>query len=164
MLTIPLMTLPVYRLSRDMYYKQRESYVEKSILKSPYVQNNEIILQQESLSNHLKKCFGGCWEYNEIIGFIELHFCGTQIRGKYWRDDKKRHVKTRRKQFIYNTHKLAYETNIHRNATSQEIELLIEQYIEKCREELNCRYIDDSAFTNLKGFVDWNSLLHSACN
>ena len=158
------MTLPVYRLTSEKYDEQQNDHVKNHIHESPFGQGVEIQPQQSIYEYHLRKSFGGEWKYNEIIGFIELHFCGTQIRGEYWRDDKKRHVKTRRKQFIYNTHKLAYETNIHRNATSQEIELLIEQYIEKCREELNCRYIDDSAFTNLKGFVDWNSLLHSACN
>jgi len=164
---VPIMTLPVYRLTREKYYKQLEHYVDQQIFGGPsgvyrreYAKDNQEWVK--NFSNHLHQKFGGSWEYNEIIGFIELHFCGTQIRGEYFENNKIRQVRTRKKQFTYITHKLAPEINIHYHATSQDVESIIDQYIENCRQELKVRYIDDSAFTNLKGYVDWISLLNKA--
>ena len=40
--------------------------------------------------------FGGAWKYNEIIGYIRLHFLGNQIRGEYWGVKAMCQVRTRR--------------------------------------------------------------------
>jgi hypothetical protein len=34
--------------------------------------------------DHLEMRYGGPWNFNEIIGFIRLHFLGSQIRGEYF--------------------------------------------------------------------------------
>lgn len=166
---ISIITLPVYRLSREKYYKQRDCYIDKQIFGGPdgdfkrkFAKENPGWL--ETYTNHLHKIWGGCWEYNEIIGFIDLHFLGSQVRGEYFEDNKKRHVKSRKKQFEYITHKIAPELNFDKNATNKEIEVIISNYIECCRNELKPRYIDDSAFTNIKGYVDWKALMNKNFN
>lgn len=163
--TIPIMTLPVYRLNRENYNSQRAMYVEKIIFggaggefKRQFAKDDPNWLN--TFSEHLIKSYGGSWEYNEIIGFIELHFLGRQVRGKYIENSKKKQVRTRKKQFVYITHKLAPEIDIPRNANNRKIESLISLYIESCRKELRLRFIDDSGFVNLKKYIDWKGLLN----
>jgi len=161
---IPIMTLPVYRLTREKYFVQRAQHVEQQMYGGPDGEFKREFAKKnpdwvKTFSEILVKQYGGNWEYNEIIGFIELHFCGMQVRGEYFENNKRKQVRTRKKQFDYITHKLAPEINIPQSATSNEIEAVIEKYIKECRQELRIRYVDDSAFTNLKGCVDWLSLL-----
>lgn len=166
---ISIITLPVYRLSREKYYKQRDCYIDKQMFGGPDGDFKRKFAKEnprwfETYANHLNKIWGGCWEYNEIIGFLDLHFLGSQIRGEYFEDNKKRHVKSRKKQFEYVTHKIAPELTIDKNAINKEIEMIISNYIESCRKELSPHYIDDSAFNNLKSYVDWKSFINRSCN
>ncbi len=102
--------------------------------------------------------FRDMWRYNEIIGYIRLHILGTQIRGEYFQHKSKRIVKTRRKSFIYKTHKLVSETNI-MNQTNDGIYNSILKYLKRCEQELKKRYIDIDSFKNIGQYVNWNKLL-----
>lgn len=161
---IDLMTIPVYRIQREAYYEQRGAFTEKIIFggsdaefKREYCKVNPDYLSNYKDAIHAK--YGGSWEYNEIIGFIKLHILGSQIRGEYWQDDKKRFVKSRSKQFKYVTHKLAPENSFYKEAPNIEIYQAICSYVDDCREELKNRYIDDSNLKNIGKYVDWKSLI-----
>ncbi|MGG5574890.1 hypothetical protein [Vibrio diazotrophicus] len=87
---------------------------------------------------------------------------GNQVRGSYWQDDKKRFVKSRRKQFKYVTHKLVPEISFPRSANSDQVYqtrisvaqptlyLGVEQaqatYIVNCRFDVYGRYGVDRIF------------------
>ncbi|MCZ2722974.1 hypothetical protein O1D97_15475 [Marinomonas sp. 15G1-11] len=160
---IPIATLPVYRLTREEYYAKRDQFSEKAIFgghdgefKREYAKKDPIWYSTYKM--HLDTSYGGAWDYNEVIGYIELHFMGNQVLGSYWQDNKKRFVKSRKKQFVYQTHKLCAEKSFSRKSTREEIYGVVLAYVESCRKELKGRYIDDSTLLGLGKHIDWISL------
>ena len=163
------LTLPVYRISSEEYYIQREEYVEKNLYGSS---NEEHILLTKEVHNQqpnvkllsqsiLRNSYGAAWDFNEIIGYIKLHFVGNQIRGEYWAVKAKRVVKTRKKEFEYKTHKLAPEMSITRNLNNSDIFTVVNNYVDKCKSELKSRFIDDSQLKTIGFFVNWRELMES---
>jgi hypothetical protein len=111
--------------------------------------------------DYLENKFGGAWNFNEIIGFIRLHFLGSQMRGEYWQVKAKRICKTRNKIFQYRTHKLAAEMWIPVKATNSQIFSLVIKYLEYCANELKGRYIDTVLLQKMGPHIDWRNLLNS---
>jgi hypothetical protein len=153
--------LMVYRLPREQYYSERERYVEKIMF--PTEAHRQFYHGERSrgvaFKDHLVESYGGCWEYNETIGVIRLHFLGSQIRGEYFGVRARRIVRTRYKVFKYKTHKLAPEINIPGEATNAYIAGLVRQYVDDCRRELDNRYIDTEVLDRIAPHVDWRGLL-----
>ncbi len=160
--------LPVYRLPREAYYKARDEYVENTLFPPGTFQaaslRNMAGTDPDSLTawrNHLQQSYGGCWEFNEIIGYIRLHFLGTQVRGEYFGSPRKRIVRSRKKFFEYKTWKLAPEVCIEAPHDNSKILAAVREYIEDCRRELPRRYVDGSIFEVVAPYIDWVSLLHA---
>lgn len=161
---INITTLPVYRLAEKKYYSQREQFIEKTIFGGPDGDFKKQHAKDEPqwyamYKAHLCTTYGGAWSFNEIIGYIELYIMGDQIRGSYWQDDKKRFSKSRRKQFIYKTHKLAPEISFPRKASSEDIYHTILEYIDNCQVYLKERYIDRSNLMNMGKYVNWRAMV-----
>ena len=157
--------LPVYRVSEDRYYDERESHVVKSICQAE-IEINEMTETQsylyEKQSPVLSERYGGVWEYNEIVGYIKLHFLGEQVRGEYFTTKPYRKVRTRRKLFVYSTHKLAPEVNLEKDSDNSQIYEKLIEYVELCRCELPSRYIDDRYIKLIGPHLDWNLLKSNA--
>ncbi len=161
--------LPVYRLNEDDYHKQREAYIEEKIfhpettsnktLRSHYQQRPESLL---SFRNYLEKKYGGCWRFNEIIGYIRLHFLGSQVRGVYFSSSHQRITRTRKKTIEFKTLKLAPEVEISQPYGSDEVLLAIKIYIEDCKKAVPNRIIDTSLFDVISKHVDWSALLQNS--
>jgi hypothetical protein len=154
-------TLPVYRLDSASYYSQREKYVTSNIPntelhKQFYREHPE---QEAQLRDHLNSKFGGCWDFNEIVGFVRLHILGSQVRGEYFGVKAKRIIRTRKKVFEYQTHKLAPEVEIHHEFTNENIFDAICVYIELCRGELKNRFIDDRDFMVIGRHINWKEII-----
>jgi len=157
--------LPVYRLPRDEYYAARDAHIENSIFR-PGTPEEPFLRQQEksnphrndAFRDHLQRTYGGCWEFNEIIGYIRLHFLGSQVRGEYFAVAKKRIVRTRTKTLEYRTWKLAPEVEIEPPYGSVEILNAVQKYIRDCKKEIPARHIDTVQFDRLAKHVDWESL------
>lgn len=168
-MNIEIVTLSVYRLRREKYYSERDEYIEKTIYSGSkehisfqhnFHKRTPVIKQQ--YENHLRHKYGGCWKYNEIIGFIKLHFLGRQIRGEYFRVKAERILKTRKKTFEYITHKLAPERSIEKSADNEKTYKIIKGDIEDFYKELQRgQFIDDGHFCFLGYYVDWRKLLES---
>jgi hypothetical protein len=160
--------LPVYRLPRERYYIERDEFVDKALFppKSP---GREHLLRRDrdnphvndDFRDHLERTYGGCWEFNEIIGYIRLHFLGSQVRGEYFAVSKKRIVRTRTKTFEYKTHKLAPEVDVEAPHEGQQVLAAVRQYIDACKREVQPRHIDAVTFEVLAPFVDWQLLFDS---
>lgn len=156
--------LPVYRLTADAYYAARSEYID--VLFRPGSPDEQHLREldrnnprdKDWFRDYLGKSYGGCWEFNEIIGYIRLHFLGTQIRGEYFSVNKKHIVRTRTKRFEFMTWKLAPEVEIEPPLGTAEIHDAICQYIIDCRREVPSRYIDTSQFDTIAPFVDWERL------
>jgi hypothetical protein len=151
--------LPVYRLPESDYVEDQDRYVEEQIDRAGGTTRDADI--QRGIREHARKSYGGPWRYNEVIGYIRLHFLGSQIRGDYFVVQAKRIVKTRRKIFWKVSHKCASEIEIPRDATSDAIFGVIHSYVDRCRQELGGRCIDDSDLTTLGKYIDWRGLYES---
>jgi hypothetical protein len=106
----------VYRLDEKTYYSKRAIFIDEALF--PKHSSDSDALRKRDNDNprenmgfrdHLGRIYGGCWRFNETIGFIRLHFLGSQIRGDYFSVVRKRIVRTRTKTFEYRTWKLAPE-------------------------------------------------------
>ena len=157
--------LPVYRLPRDKYYEDRNAYIENALF-FPGSSDEAYLRQRDKADphrndahrDHLERSYGGCWEFNEIIGYIRLHFLGSQVRGEYFAVAKQRIVRTRTKTLEYRTWKLAPEIDIEPPFGTAEVLSAIRQYIDDCKDEVPKRYIDTSIFDTLAPHVDWGAL------
>ncbi len=157
--------LPVYRLRRDEYYAAQDEYIEQTLFRPGTPDEPELRQRENSnprsndtFRDHLVRVYGGCWEFNEIIGYIRLHFLGSQVRGDYFAVAKKRIVKTRRKTLKYITWKLAPEVDIEPPHGTTEVLTAVQQYIHDCKIELPKRFIDTSNFDKLAPHINWEAL------
>jgi len=157
--------LPVYRLPSSEYYDKMNQYVaDHMYIGSPSLKKmTEDFYQKEpglknAADSRLCKKYGGPWDYNEIIGYVRLHFLGTQVRGEYWAVNAKRITRSRKKLFEYKTHKLAPEIDLHWELDSSAIFNRILEYLDMCRKELRDRYIDDENLLRIGPYVNWKSL------
>jgi hypothetical protein len=157
--------LPVYRIGEEKYLEDRDSFVSRSLAAYGVTsgesfdhrgQEHQPLLVERRA--RLEKLFGGCWRFNETIGYIRLHFLGCQVRGEYYSVSRKRIIKTRKKQFEFQTWKLAPEIDFNDDATSDAIFSCIMDYVADCRRELPGRYIDDGSLRALGPFLDWRRM------
>ena len=156
--------VPVYRLEREKYYQEREKYIKTRIAPIECTcaeLGADFNTREIRIRDHLEKTYGGCWEFNEIIGYIRLHFLGSQVRGEYYAVTTKRMVRSRRKKFEYKTHKLAPEVEIPHPATEDDILNAVREYIHDCQKELKGRYVDTTIFDALALHIDWSALYRS---
>jgi len=158
--------VPVYRLPEEKYYREMNEYIERNMFPGPVEHNDNMKEfysrepeQEVSHRELFRVLFGGEWRYNEIIGYIRLHFLGNQIRGEYWGAKAKRQVRTRKKLFKNMTWKIAPEINIPNKADNEEIFKLILDYLTRCSRELRRRHIDTTILESIGRYVDWKSLL-----
>lgn len=157
--------VPVYRLFEAEYYRQREEFIEKTLYppSDPLTATTRRALKakdpnaEDFMRDHLAKAYGGPWRFNEIVGFIRLHFLGAQIRGEYWATEAKRIVRTRHKVFEWKTWKLAPERELPANATDAEIFAAVKGYLLACEKELKGRFIDRELLEVIGPRLDWRS-------
>lgn len=156
--------MPVYRLEPTKYYDQRRKFVDEFVSES-YRGFSPTPAQVKAFKERIEQMdydkFGP-WDFNEIIGYIRLHFLGSQVRGEYLALNQKRIVKSRKKVFIWQTWKLAPEISLPSGASNSDVLRCICEYVEDCRKELPRRYIDDQWLRKVGPFVDWLGLLKSS--
>jgi hypothetical protein len=158
--------LPIYRLSSERFDQDWDKFLQKRLYMwrdKPKEQIDEFYKRNPDLkirfTQDARKMFGGPWRYNEIIGYIRLHFLGDQIRGEYWLVKAKKIVKTRKKIIDYCDHKIVPEKTIPRDATNSEILEIVMAYIGKAKKYLKKRYVDSEDFEKIGKYVDWKSLM-----
>lgn len=148
-----LLDVPVYRLPIEAYDSERERDWKDTVpsgLFSP---------ASARARDDMMHIYGGCWMYNEIIGWIRLYIIGDQLRGEYFAVRAKRIVRTRRKTFEFKTSKLAPEVSVPSGASNKQIYDLLRDYVNACQRELRGRYIDTEILDNLAPYIDWKRML-----
>ena len=85
-----------------------DEYIENTLLPPETWPRDEPIARDKANPNEnlgfrdlCTKSYGGPWIFNEIVGYIRLHFMGNQVRGEYFAVQRKRIVRTRRKQLEF---------------------------------------------------------------
>lgn len=153
--------VPVYRLPEKKYYEAMAAYVDRTM--HPDGRRREFYKRNPELARpfkeHLQAVYGGEWIFNEIIGYIRLHFFGSDIRGEYFSVKTKRVVRTRRKVLEWKTHKLAPEVWLSKDVTNAEIAAAIREYLADCKRRLPGRYIDTEIIDRISPYVDWRALM-----
>jgi hypothetical protein len=157
--------LAVYRLPEDQYYAERTAHVDRVVfpLGTPRIADMrkleevrpEII---DALRARAEESYGGIWRFNEVVGYIRLHFLGTQVRGEFYGPNRKRIVRTRTRTLEFHTWKLASEVEIETPITTIRISEAVAQYIADCRRELPTRFIDAELLESLRPHLDWQAL------
>ena len=159
--------IPIYRVTRSRYESEQRSFIQREMsadgdpnVQEMYRRNPP---QKKFMENHFWEVYGGCWRFNEIIGFIRLHFFFTQIRGEYWRVTAKKITKTRKKVFTYFGHNVTDEIEVPAGSTNRKIYTLIQKYLARAQRQRNLRkfYLDKSVFENVGPYVDWNTMIKS---
>jgi hypothetical protein len=155
--------LPVYRLSEKAYYKRRDEEISAFVADafsglsfSPQQEQNLTLRMEQHYHDKY-----GPWLFNEIIGYVRLHFLGSQVRGEYFSVERDRLLRTRTKTMVYRTHKLAPEEDVPRDATNEQILKVILDYVDQCRKEKPRRYFDDTWLRTIGPMVDWNTVMKS---
>jgi hypothetical protein len=157
-----LCDLPVYRISEKGYYRRRDIEISKRVeMCMRRLDPSEEMLRRnrEWREQRFYEKYGP-WSFNEIIGYLKLHFLGSQIRGEFFSAEKSRVGLTRKKLFTWQTFKLAPEEQLWGEETNEEIIKAIRTYIAACKKELRKgRVIDTHNFDALADYVDWRSFL-----
>jgi len=154
--------VPVYRLSREKYETAQENYVSKENAEASddcreyYCRSPAAKADMEA---HLRLAYGGPWLFNEIVGYIRLYFLGTQVRGEYWRVNKKHVVRSRTKVMAWRHWKVTHEEETPPKGTSRVVFACIKKYLERAQAEIAPRFIDTSVLESIGPFVNWSSLL-----
>ncbi|PYI91908.1 MAG: hypothetical protein DME97_12000 [Verrucomicrobia bacterium] len=145
--------IPVYRLAQNEYEAKQGAYIKSMMFET---ENHD---QEAMMRGHHWTFYGGSWQFNEIIGYIRLHFLGTQIRGEWWTVDAKRVTRTRTKIFRYSGWKVVYEQEIPKGSTSKEIYRLLLLYLERAQKDKKLKrfYVDTSVFESIGPLVDWDA-------
>jgi hypothetical protein len=158
--------LPVYRLSEARYYEDLQRHVDAYICGDEPEKRKEREAFYERnpghrimFAAHAQKQYGGPWRYNEVVGYVRLHFLGSQIRGELFMVDKKKIVRSRTKVMRCRCLKVAPELTILRDGSNAEIYETILRYIAAARKELRRRHLDSSIFETTGPYVDWKALL-----
>lgn len=154
--------LPVYRVSKDDYYREKEFRIQKTLYELNFNESHSDLMVEQwknRLDRNYYKNYGP-WDYNEIIGYIKLYFFGSQIRGEYFKVNKKRLYLSRTKTFIWHTFKIAPEREIPNFSDSSEIFEIVCKYIDDCKKILRNRVIDDAVFKKIGSFVNWKELFN----
>jgi hypothetical protein len=157
--------IPVYRLTEKQYEARQANHVNKEIsnekqsyfIGKMYVEDPS---QEEQRRTHLRRRYGGPWDFNEIIGWIRLYFYGDQVRGEWWKIDKSTKHKSRHKQFEYREYKFVYEELMDRNITSRKIYRHILNYLARAKADPRVRkhFVDTSVFERIGPHVNWKAL------
>ena len=158
--------IPVYRLTAEKYESEQKTFIHHEMSEGGEIVQEMYRREPEHktrMEQHLWETYGGCWRFNEIVGFIRLHFFFTQIRGEYWRISAKKVVRTRKKLFAFFDPKVTYEEEIPAGSTNAEVFELIKKYLVRAQNERNLKkfFVDTSVFENIGPFIDWNGLRQS---
>lgn len=157
--------LPVYRLpeapylvwfNRQVMHLVARTFLGVATPTPQCVKSTKHIIERQCTEKY------GPWRFNEIIGYIRLHFVEGQISGEYYCSTKRASVRSRSKVFTYKTDKLPPERDIPAGATNNQILEAVKQYVEDCRKELPKRFLDDEWLDRVGPMVDWNSVLQSS--
>lgn len=160
--------LPVYRVSQTQYEAELLAHIENVVFPvgTPHGDLHRRCASEDrpAYDRQLSDCrqsFGGCWQFNEIIGYVRLHFRGIQILGEYFAPERKRIVRTRTRTLTFRTWKLAPEVEIESPITNASITTAISQYVSACRRELKGRFIDARLLDQLLPQMNWLSLVYA---
>jgi hypothetical protein len=118
---------------------------------------------QDQRDDELKRRLNSI-RFNEIIGYIEVHIVGSQLRADYWFTDKSRIVLGSRSKGRLTWRGKLLEKHFppHRELSSSTIFEDFRKSLHRAvgeSDRLRKRYVDFTAFDRCGPFIDWSSLI-----
>ncbi|KQY03696.1 hypothetical protein ASE23_12925 [Rhizobium sp. Root73] len=152
--------LPVYRLSPEDYALAWEKGVAADRERIMGKSNFPISDQVDQSIRHDRYRRYGDWQFNEVVAYIRLYFCGTQLKSAYHSAEKTRNPVTRHKVFNERSRGLSFKLSLgsQSKATNPEIWATIQEFVQACKEIKKDRYIDDSTLMRIGPHMDWLSI------
>ena len=147
--------IPIYRTSIQNYNSELKNLREKKYEEFPGSKEGHHF---ENFKQLIEDNYFYEWNYNEIIGFLNLYIFGDQLRINCWLTSNKRNNKgIRKKRFVFRGKFL--EVKIINTKSNHEI---FEGILNELK-ELNIRkfkkmHFDLRAFKVVGRFVDWKTL------
>ena len=157
--------VPVYRLSKQEYELQQNDFIQKELKRCGGKYADEAYRRypelKKSTESGLWGNYGGCWLFNEIVGFIRLYFFFSEIRGEYWHTSAKKIVRTRHKFFYPVGSGFGFGEKIPQGSSNMEIANRIGIFLDRVQmeKELKRRYVDRSVLENIWRHTSWNELV-----
>jgi hypothetical protein len=120
---------------------------------------------QEQRDDELKRRLAPI-RFNEIIGYIEVHLVGSQLRADYWFTDKSRIVLSSRSKgrLIWRGKLIEKHFPPHRELSAN---MIFEEFRKSLQravgesDRLRNRFVDFTAFDRCGPFIDWSSLIEA---
>lgn len=159
MINETLFEIPIYSCTQEQFIAHVTAQAEKDMASVPDYNNGFWQEQRDQeIKRHLKAV-----RYNELIGCIEIHAIGTQLRADYWFTNKKRIIIGSPQKGVVSWRGKLLESHYRGSKlSSQNIFKDFRKAITSTvndRERLKNRFVDLSAFDRCGPFVDWRALL-----
>ncbi|MCZ7543735.1 MAG: hypothetical protein M5R40_09440 [Anaerolineae bacterium] len=159
-----LFEIPIYRCTPHFFFTQFEKDKQKHLgelfLRSgiPREQAPDTYAGSEL---RFEDQYGGPWQYNQVVGWLQLYVLGSQIRGEIWFVDAERiRRKMRNKRFCH--YGKAFELDVEPEDTSAKIYEGVLSELKQLEEEkpFKGRYLDLEALCNIGPLINWRELVH----
>lgn len=151
----------VYTCDQDTFFKRVTSHVDKFMKTVPFPYPGTDIWRQtreDEIKRHLKPV-----RYNELVGCIDVHTVGSQLRADYWFTNKSKiHIGSRDKGVISYQGKLIEVWYSRSPLSSQEIFTDFRRALDDEVHRhtfLRKRFVDFETFDRCGPLVDWRSAL-----
>ena len=155
----PYFELLIYSCSQEAFVERATKEAEKVMAAVPDYGNG---FRQEQLADEIKR-HSIPVRFNELVGYIEVHAVGSELRADYWFTDKKKIViGSKSKGTIRPIGKLIEKHYRSSRLSSPDIFDDFRKTLETRVNEhsrLKRRFIDYSVFDRCGPFIDWRRIL-----
>lgn len=144
--------IPIYRCTIEKHSEETQRNYQK-FAKKCYQKS------EEDMRDFFYTNLWHPWKYNDVIGFLNLHILGSQLRAELWKVDKKKYNGGITLKPFKNNGK-SLELNIPKDLNSKQIFDFILKKLEKLnKKEFKKRHLDLEAFIRVGEFIDWKDLI-----
>lgn len=152
--------IPIYRCTLSKHTQEmitEKTNLLKTLNPSEFARNNQDLYAD--FGDYFDRHVWYSWRYNDIIGWIRLFVCGTQLRGDLWWVNTQRIVRRGKKDFRYSGK--AFESQNLENETSDEIFETLCNCLKMLSKDrpIKGRYIDMELIMTLGPYVNWRKLM-----
>ena len=155
--------IPIYRLSNNEFIKELKDEVIKTARYHSVESMEELFpgkgkSRYERLLSEIETEKGYQWKFNEIIGWLTLHYNDNYIFGEIFLNNSKRITKKSRAKIDF--YDLGFKFKIPENESNKNIYESIFNNIKSLEKnsKLKKRYIDTSIFETIGKHINWENL------
>lgn len=156
---VKLFDIPIYSSKEKVFNKKWGKYFEDIFEKYKHIQKNK-----EEYINNLKQWNypKNVWEYNQIVGYIQIYLEFSDVNFKIFLSDKERCVyNSSVKSFMKDTYQLGLHFHIDKSSTNSEIVEKMDYFIKSIMKNdiRKNRYLDLEQYNNIKNLINYEELI-----